>query len=280
MTDTPNHTEKEEKVSQNSIVEEDEKEYWESLKKIRLQKKIPLEDLQRKTKINIRYFEAIEKGDFSAIPEAYGRLFLKTYAQELGLDFEEILTHTPSFIQQKPHTSLVTKSEEKPATPYKIKKRKKRNPLLLIVGILIIFSVIIIYEHNANQNQALNNFLTDTLSQEPLNINKDKNNILIPNEMKNLDFKDTIILSKPYVVEILPHENLIYLLQVENERSRENLIQKNVNHIITLDRTFRLKIFQPDKCQIMINKQRLPLSMNKPLIIQVDSTGELTLFGS
>jgi hypothetical protein len=98
--------------------------------------------------------------------------------------------------------------------------------------------------------------------------------------MENLDPDDETILTQPYTIEILPEENLIYLLQVNNERSRENLIQKNINHSITLNSPFKLKIFQPDKCRIMINKQILPVETNKPVVVQVNESGKLTLFGS
>ena len=41
---------------------------------------ISLIDIAEKTKINIKYLEAIENGDFDILPFVYIRLFLKTYS--------------------------------------------------------------------------------------------------------------------------------------------------------------------------------------------------------
>ncbi|MGC9512798.1 MAG: helix-turn-helix domain-containing protein [Fidelibacterota bacterium] len=282
MKNTSDHTENsgnQDQHSQKSTSRETENTYWELLKKKRIQKKITLEDLSLKTKINVRYFEAIERGDFSALPETYIRLFLKSYAQELGLDFEEILSHTPESIQKKPKVPVATAQGHENTKPLRIRSRRKRNPLLLLSGVIIIAAAVIVFEYYQNTSEdPTNTPLTDTLAQTTLR--SDAEAIQVSNDMENLDPDDETILTQPYTIEILPEENLIYLLQVNNERSRENLIQKNINHSITLNSPFKLKIFQPDKCRIMINKQILPVETNKPVVVQVNESGKLTLFGS
>jgi hypothetical protein len=145
--------------------------------------------------------------------------------------------------------------------------------------VIIIAAAVIMFEYYQNtSNDPLSTPLTDTLAQTTLR--SDAEAIQVSNDMKKLEPDDETILTQPYTIEILPEENLIYLLQVNNERSRENLIQKNINHSITLNSPFKLKIFQPDKCRIMINQQILPLKTHKPVIIQVNESGKLTLFGS
>ena len=42
-------------------------QFYKELKELRVSKEISLEDLQSKTKINIRYLEAIESGNFEVI---------------------------------------------------------------------------------------------------------------------------------------------------------------------------------------------------------------------
>lgn len=281
MKNSSEHTEPTDNQSNQPQTTSVEKEntYWESLKKKRIQKKITLEDLSLRTKINVRYFEAIERGDFSALPETYIRLFLKTYARELGLDFEEILSHTPESIQKKPKVPVATIQAHENTKPFRIRNRRKRNPLLLLSGVVIIAAAVIVFEYYHNtSNNLVSTALTDTLVQTTLR--DDAEVIQVSNDMENLDPDDETILTQPYRIEILPEENLIYLLQVNNERSRENLIQKNINHSITLNSPFKLKIFQPDKCRIMINQQILPVKTHKPVVIQVDESGKLTLFGS
>ncbi len=71
----------------NEILEK----YSEELKGIREQKKIKLEQISNKTRIDIKYLEAIESGNFSIMPDVYMRAFLKEYAEYIGLNPNETL---------------------------------------------------------------------------------------------------------------------------------------------------------------------------------------------
>lgn len=62
------------------------------LRKAREQRGYTLEDVQEYTKIRKRYLEAIETGDYKVLPGSfYVRAFVKTYAETVGLDAEEVL---------------------------------------------------------------------------------------------------------------------------------------------------------------------------------------------
>src|SRR4051812_28918752 len=62
------------------------------LRKAREQRGYTLDDVQDATKIRKRYLEAIETGDYSVLPGSfYVRAFVKTYAETVGLDAEEVL---------------------------------------------------------------------------------------------------------------------------------------------------------------------------------------------
>lgn len=62
------------------------------LKKARLEKGISLEDLQETTKIRKRYLECIEEGNYKALPgNFYVRAFIKSYAEAVGLEPNEVL---------------------------------------------------------------------------------------------------------------------------------------------------------------------------------------------
>ena len=50
-----------------------------------------LSDIATSTKINIKYLNAIEEGNFDVLPTVYIRLFLRTYAEALELIPEKIL---------------------------------------------------------------------------------------------------------------------------------------------------------------------------------------------
>lgn len=62
------------------------------LKEARERKGMTLKELQEATKIRTRYLEAIEQGDFSVIlGEVYLKGFLKAYAEQVGLDPQEVI---------------------------------------------------------------------------------------------------------------------------------------------------------------------------------------------
>ncbi|THF78439.1 helix-turn-helix domain-containing protein [Cohnella fermenti] len=62
------------------------------LRKAREQRGYTLDDIQEATKIRKRYLEAIENGEYKVLPGSfYVRAFVKTYAETVGLDAEEVL---------------------------------------------------------------------------------------------------------------------------------------------------------------------------------------------
>jgi len=71
----------------NEILEK----FSEELKIAREKKKIKLDQIFNKTRIDIKYLEAIESGNFSIMPDVYIRAFLKEYAEYIGLNSNEIL---------------------------------------------------------------------------------------------------------------------------------------------------------------------------------------------
>ncbi|MCX7568598.1 DUF4115 domain-containing protein [Tumebacillus sp. DT12] len=67
-------------------------EIGNELKRLREQKGCSLEEVQQATKIRSRYLEAIEEGDLSALPGmVYARGFIKSYAEYLGVNGQELL---------------------------------------------------------------------------------------------------------------------------------------------------------------------------------------------
>nr|WP_055108397.1 RodZ domain-containing protein [Paenibacillus ihumii] len=64
----------------------------QQLKEARLARGLSLDDVQDMTKIRKRYLEAIEAGDYKVLPGSfYVRAFIKTYAETVGVDADELL---------------------------------------------------------------------------------------------------------------------------------------------------------------------------------------------
>ena len=71
-------------------------ELGELLFQARVSSGISFEEAERDTRISKRYLEALEREDFAAFPAPfYARAFLRTYAQYLGLDANQVLNILP-----------------------------------------------------------------------------------------------------------------------------------------------------------------------------------------
>jgi len=80
----------------------------EQLRKTRLEKKITLDDIYSATRINKRFLEAIEQGNFDILPKPYVRSFIKQYARYIGFDENKILAQ---FEEQKEHQPVERREE-------------------------------------------------------------------------------------------------------------------------------------------------------------------------
>ena len=61
-------------------------ELHKNLKSLRRERKIELQAIEKRTKIDLKYLKAIESGNFEVLPSTYIRLFLKAYCVEIGAD--------------------------------------------------------------------------------------------------------------------------------------------------------------------------------------------------
>lgn len=123
-------------------------ELGEVLQKARETKGLSLDDIQDSTKIQRRYLEAIEKGDFDALPgQFYARAFIKRYAEALGMNPEEILS---LYSKEVPTVQQAPEEEEVP--PILQKNQVKQESIvangkwisraIVAVFVLVILSLI------------------------------------------------------------------------------------------------------------------------------------------
>jgi len=73
-------------------------QFYKELKELREARGISVEEIHDRTKINIRYIQAIESGEFDTIETPYLRLFLRAYAEEIGGDSKRALDQLDSFM--------------------------------------------------------------------------------------------------------------------------------------------------------------------------------------
>ncbi|MFA9456028.1 helix-turn-helix domain-containing protein [Halalkalibacter sp. AB-rgal2] len=119
-------------------------ELGQHLKEIREQNNITLDDLQRTTKIQKRYLIAIEEGHYDRLPgQFYARAFIKTYAESIGLDPEELFdqfkSELPNPKQETVQLPSRTKRSNISARPT---KRSKSQPVLTTILTIVILAII------------------------------------------------------------------------------------------------------------------------------------------
>lgn len=117
--------------------------FGESLQQERELRGIMLEDISARTKVNIRFLEAIEHDDFSVLPaKAFAKGFLRSYARVVGLDEDVVLTNF-EYCHQDPSASepiLNRKAAQKAAAP-----AKNSIFVVLLLIILLLALIILLY---------------------------------------------------------------------------------------------------------------------------------------
>ena len=85
--------------------------FYIQLKTNRENQKITLDEISKRTKINVAFLESIENGHFEILPKTYVRLFLKSYAIEIGENptktIEEYEIHSYGKIKPKSEKNLI-----------------------------------------------------------------------------------------------------------------------------------------------------------------------------
>ena len=84
--------------------------FYINLKKKRESQGIEIAEISEQTKINPKYFISFEDGKFNVLPTVYTRLFLRSYAIEIGANPDKVLDefeiHTTGKIQPKDEFTL------------------------------------------------------------------------------------------------------------------------------------------------------------------------------
>ena len=78
--------------------------FYNKYKKFRIENNIDLKDIAKRTKIDLKYLQALERGKFAEIPPVYVKLFFKAYIYEIGVDINGALFELDSFLNQKPNS--------------------------------------------------------------------------------------------------------------------------------------------------------------------------------
>ena len=122
-----------------------------TLKKTREEFGLTHEDVERATKIRVRYLEAMERDDYDALPGAvYAQGFLKTYANYLDLNGEKLSRELRNRrgandepLRNSPSPDKERRRENRPTASGRFRRaRRRRIPIVAILGAVLAFIVL------------------------------------------------------------------------------------------------------------------------------------------
>ena len=199
-------------------------QFYKELKDLRVSKEISLEDLESKTKINIKYLNAIEQGDFDILPTPYLRLFIRAYAIEIGGNAERALEQLDSFVGN--NRSITTTSQIKNIDKEENKiddnfsflnllsdsNLKLRNDILKVslLSILFIFSIIII-KNISNENENLNTNSSQSAYKNQIKIIDDEE--LLINYAEDKFIEKSLNMEPPFFLSVNANSELSMLIE-------------------------------------------------------------------
>ena len=173
--------------------------FYLELKEKREIENLDINKISEETKINIKHLVAIESGDFNIIPNTYLRLFIKTYAQYLKLDYQQILnkyelesTKKRKTIFKKKTIKKINKesiSIKKSISNFKLSESYYLEPKK-IIQIIILFSFLIsiylLVSYLSKKQAEIVDYNTAILNEEAeRTISIDENTLLNSSNFKN-----------------------------------------------------------------------------------------------
>ena len=128
-------------------------------------------DIYEHTRINPEFIKVLEAGQFNLLPVAYARLFLKTYAQELNLDVQDILFR---------FERSVALPRERPPVPSSPERGINRSAIFISLLAFAVIAVVIIIL-NSREETPLTAPLDTTTS--PLSIPDNTESVISPEQI-------------------------------------------------------------------------------------------------
>ena len=255
-------------------------QFYKELKELRVSKEISLEDLQVKTKINIKYLEAIESGNFEVLPTPYLRLFIRAYALEIGGDDNRALEQLDSFVgvsnkSVKPSIKIIEKEDNNFNEEFEFfsllanSNLKLRKDILKVslLSILFIFSILIIKKIFSNEvTQIEERSFNGQHNQIKIISDED----LLKNYMEDKFIEKSLITTPPFFFSIIADNEIGILIEQDTLKPYTKFLypgtEVNLEGFIS---SAKLIFTNTDKIKARLNGEDLSLIENYPHPLKV-----------
>ncbi len=193
----------------NSIL----KKFAAELKKTREKNKLTIDQIFTKTRIDKKFLNAIEEGNFSILPEVYIRAFIKEYSKTIGLDPDEVLKKFELAQRNEDYSvaevdEIVSEKKEKTQIEKAINSAVKEDletekPVLetssnktvyyALVGFILLLSIFLIYKTFLSEEK--NGIVTEKPFEEIVASQKNNNSSTERKEKKESKIKSKSIIT-------------------------------------------------------------------------------------
>ena len=209
--------------------------FYIELKELRKSKQISLDQIHQRTKINMRYLEAIEAGNFDILPIPYLRLFLRAYAKEIGGDSNNALEQLESFLgTSKTIHTITSKSniEDEFEDDKLITKNfynfipqlpaiNLRQDLIKASVLLLVFIFIIFIAQKIDSTESPGSYEKNIIQNTKTKIISDKD--LIANYIRHQSSEELLPnIKPPFFVKLIAKKNIAFTLKKGNSQPNEN----------------------------------------------------------
>jgi transcriptional regulator with XRE-family HTH domain len=266
------------------------KSFTNELKKTREDAGISLEGVSAKTRIDIKFLKALERGDVHFLPEIYVKAFVKQYAKVIGLDEDETLqkyllaidgkklpdkedetvdseiaeTETKDQESQSQKTedqedkkkTLYSYSDESAKDNRSSKSIKKKSPQVYFVGILIaVVGVVLIYflfVKDRENNIVVEKPFDEVLRDTPKRfVNEEVDQIPKENSPKNIEELTLTLINND------PTDSAWVFVVMDNKTSREFLLFPKTSQTFKAKSNFKFTLGNSGVIEMKMNSEKI-----------------------
>ena len=255
------------------------------LKSLRRERKIDLEAIEKRTKIDLKYLKAIENGKFEILPSTYIRLFLKAYCVEIGADPIDALHQLDELnnISKKNKNpfnkdkNVLTKNNETEEVVETSKIKSSENPYRkksewlkgLSLILLLLFSIYIIKKIvTDDKNSSFDKNIGYVSGLNPITDFELINDFIVDKTNSG-----SVDVAPPFMVKIISRKNNIWIrTETDSTLPIENILNSSKQDNFSFVKRFELLVNPAKNIDIYWNGQLIPYleSTNYPVKIHLD----------
>jgi cytoskeleton protein RodZ len=260
--------------------------FADELREKREQSGITLQQMANKTRIDLKFLEAIDEGNFAFLPELYVKAFIKQYAKSVGLDeaatikryeaardgklFEDI-NQSPESVEpagQKPHyvppVQTHTQQEKKPLKAYHDPSTEKKQAdsdgsgkdrmmmFTVVAGVMVIILAVYFF------------FISDSkeiiIAERPFDeVLQESRQRYVEESADEPDGTESITTDSLYLKFYSSETSWIFVV-LDNVKTEEFTLSPNIEHIVVAGNDFKATVGNSGGVKITLNNKPVEFS--------------------